>query len=93
MQARRSTKRMGKSKQLSGAGRVERLPPSADAARDEGPRLLPLGDRVSEPSRLEHYLDLADAALGLKIETSPSSQRRRDHKKERPETSAATSGE
>jgi hypothetical protein len=46
--------------------KVKRLPPTAPAARDEGPRLLPLGDRVSEPSKLEHYLDLADAALGLR---------------------------
>jgi len=41
------------------------LPPSDDAARDEGPRLIPLGDRTREPSRLEHYLDLADRALSL----------------------------
>jgi len=46
--------------------RVELLPPSDDAARDEGPRLIPLGDRAREPSRLEHYLDLADRALNLK---------------------------
>ena len=46
--------------------RVELLPPSDDAARDEGPRLIPLGDRAREPSRLEHYLDLADRALSLK---------------------------
>jgi len=46
--------------------RVELLPPTDDAARDEGPRLIPLGDRTREPSRLEHYLDLADRALGLK---------------------------
>jgi hypothetical protein len=46
--------------------RVELLPPSNDAARDEGPRLIPLGDRTREPSRLEHYLDLADRALSLK---------------------------
>ena len=46
--------------------KVERLPPTAAAARDEGPRLIPLEDRISEPSRLEHYLDLADAALGVK---------------------------
>ena len=46
--------------------RVELLPPSDDAARDEGPRLIPLGDRSREPSRLEHYLDLADRALSLK---------------------------
>jgi hypothetical protein len=46
--------------------RVELLPPTADEARDEGPRLIPLGDRAREPSRLEHYLDLADRALSLK---------------------------
>lgn len=46
--------------------RVELLPPSDDAARDEGPRLIPLGDRTREPSRLEHYLDLADRAMSLK---------------------------
>jgi len=46
--------------------RVELLPPSDEAARDEGPRLIPLGERTREPSRLEHYLDLADRALSLK---------------------------
>ena len=56
--SRRERKRMKK--------RVELLPPSDDAARDEGPRLIPLGDRTREPSRLEHYLDLADRALSLK---------------------------
>jgi hypothetical protein len=56
--ARHGRKRMKK--------RVELLPPSDDAARDEGPRLIPLGDRTREPSRLEHYLDLADRALSLK---------------------------
>jgi hypothetical protein len=41
------------------------IPPDQPAARDEGPRLIPLV--VSkEPSRLEHYLDLADTALGGK---------------------------
>jgi hypothetical protein len=46
--------------------RVELLPPTDDAARDEGPRLIPLGERTREPSRLEHYLELADRALSLK---------------------------
>jgi hypothetical protein len=46
--------------------KIKRLPPTAPAARDEGPRLLPLDETTKEPSRLEHYLDLADAALGLK---------------------------
>jgi hypothetical protein len=42
------------------------IPPTEPAARDEGPRLIPLDDRSKEPSRLEHYLELADTALGLK---------------------------
>jgi len=51
-------------------------PGKVEAARDEGPRLLPLEDRVSEPSRLEHYLDLADVALGLRGQNhSPESRR------------------
>jgi hypothetical protein len=50
-------------------GGVQRLPPTSEAARDEGPRLIPLGDRSKEPSRLEHYLELADRALGLRRET------------------------
>jgi hypothetical protein len=49
--------------------KIKRLPPTAPAARDEGPRLLPLDETTKEPSRLEHYLDLADAALGLKKKT------------------------
>ncbi len=46
--------------------RISRLPPSSEAARDEGPRLIPLEDRGKDPSRVEHYLDLADTALGMK---------------------------
>ena len=42
-----------------------------EAARDEGPRLLPLTDKSKEPSRLEHYLDLADAALETKSDKDP----------------------
>jgi hypothetical protein len=43
--------------------RIKPLPPTSDAARDEGPRLLPLGP-VRERTGLEHYLALADVALG-----------------------------
>jgi hypothetical protein len=46
--------------------KVQRLPPTSEAARDEGPRLIPLDDKGKEASRLDHYLDLADTALGLK---------------------------
>jgi hypothetical protein len=51
-------------------GQVQRIPPTSEAARDEGPRLIPLveADRSKEPSRLEHYLELADRALGMKRE-------------------------
>jgi hypothetical protein len=51
--------------------KIERLPPTSEAARDEGPRLLPLTDKSKEPSRLEHYLDLADAALETKSDKDP----------------------
>jgi hypothetical protein len=49
---------------------LERLPPSAPAARDEGPRLIPLEEKAKEPSRLDHYLELADSALGRSQEKS-----------------------
>jgi hypothetical protein len=49
---------------------LKRLSPAEPAARDEGPRLLPLSDPAKEPSRLEHYLDLADSALGKKEDTA-----------------------
>ena len=54
---------MGKSIKKRKAN-VERLPPSEPAARDEGPRLIPLEEKPKEPSRLDHYLELADSALG-----------------------------
>jgi len=44
---------------------VQRIPPSAEAAHDEGPRLIPL-EEGSRPSRLEHYLRLADILLRRK---------------------------
>ena len=50
----------------SSSPKLKRIPPTEAAARDEGPRLIPLDDRSKEPSRLEHYLELADTALGLK---------------------------
>ena len=40
-----------------------KLAPETPAARDEGPRLIPLGPEKEEP-RLKHLLDLADTALG-----------------------------
>lgn len=45
--------------------RLKPLPPNAAAARDEGPRLLPLSPGKDQTG-LEHFLQLADVALGRK---------------------------
>jgi len=42
-----------------------KLPPEEPAARDEGPRLIPLDPRKETPG-FEHYVDLGDIALGRK---------------------------
>jgi hypothetical protein len=68
MPKRRSGAKKADSK---GKPKVKRLPPTDAAARDEGPRLLPLSES-KEPSRLEHYLELADSALGTNLDrTAP----------------------
>jgi hypothetical protein len=41
---------------------VKLIPPSSKEARDEGPRLIPLGPIPEEP-RVQRYLELADVAL------------------------------
>lgn len=45
--------------------RLKPLPPNTAAARDEGPRLLPLTPGKDQTG-LEHFLQLADVALGRK---------------------------
>jgi hypothetical protein len=66
--------------------RIPKLPPSADDARDEGPRLIPLSDPTGEHSRLEHYLDLADAALKAQAEAAAeTSNSKSDQPKNPPE--------
>ncbi len=42
--------------------------PNKPEARDEGPRLLPLPEEKPEQqnSKLQHYINLADVALGTK---------------------------
>ena len=55
-----------KNKTVQNRHMLKAIPPTEPDARDEGPRLIPLDDRSKEPSRLEHYLELADTALGLK---------------------------
>jgi hypothetical protein len=52
---------------------VWKLSPEQPAARDEGPRLIPLGPAKDVGlGRIEHYLDLADQALGHAPLKSPS---------------------
>src|ERR1700740_1781412 len=52
---------------------VRKLSPEQPAARDEGPRLIPLGPaKDAGLGRIEHYLDLADQALGHKPVRSPA---------------------
>lgn len=55
--------------------KLKLIPPTEADARDEGPRLIPLEEHSNEPSRLEHYLELADTALGLN-RTSVGSKRK-----------------
>ena len=45
--------------------KVTRLTPEKAAARDEGPRLIPLGKQKEQPP-FQHYLELADAVLAPK---------------------------
>ena len=53
---------------------VRKLSPEQPAARDEGPRLIPLGpNKDASLGRIEHYLELADRALGH----SPAAQHER----------------
>ena len=47
--------------------RAIKVPPSSPAAKDEGPRLIPLEEvRDSASARVDHYLALADSMLGSK---------------------------
>jgi len=39
--------------------------PEEPEARDEGPRLLPLSEEQRRESRLDHYVTLANIALGI----------------------------
>lgn len=66
-------KRKASSKKNS---KLKLIPPSEADARDEGPRLIPLDEPSKEPSRLEHYLDLADTALGLNPSAAEAGHKR-----------------
>ena len=61
------TKKTRAKKQAStSAGNPVKLPPTDPAARDEGPRLIPLKERPSDHPTLDKYINLADKALGYK---------------------------
>ena len=46
--------------------RVERIEPHMPLARDEGPRLSPLRTQRDDDVPADHYIKLADVALGGK---------------------------
>ncbi len=54
------------------AATVRKLSPKQRAARDEGPRLIPLlPGKDAGVGRIEHYLELADKALGYAPPRAP----------------------
>ena len=55
---------------------VKLIPPSSKEARDEGPRLIPLG-RIPEEPRVQRYLELADVALSKPDAKASKSGKRR----------------
>ena len=62
MKKRKPTPPKRQGPQLKGP-QLKALPPNAPAARDEGPRLIPLTGG-KDHTGLEHFLRLADVALG-----------------------------
>ncbi len=56
-------KRSPKSKRKAGKARITKLKPSQPAARDEGPRLIPLRKEQDVP-KIDHWVELADKVLG-----------------------------
>ncbi len=55
-------KRKPKSGRRAKKPRITKLAPSQAAARDEGPRLIPLS-KPQDPSKIDHWVELADKAL------------------------------
>lgn len=56
---------------------VRKVSPEQPAARDEGPRLIPLGPaKEAGLTRMEHYLNLADNALSTLRSRSLKERRR-----------------
>jgi hypothetical protein len=58
----RGQKRKRQNTSKTGKKAVKKYAPQQPQARDEGPRLIPLGTSTAEHP-FQHYLDLADVAL------------------------------
>ncbi len=56
-------KRKRKSAAKAKVSRITKLAPSQPAARDEGPRLIPLR-KPHNPPKIDHWVELADRVLG-----------------------------
>ncbi len=56
-------RRKRKSGRKAKVSRITKLAPSQPAARDEGPRLIPLR-KAQDGSKIDHWVELADKALG-----------------------------
>lgn len=56
-------RRKQKSRRKATTSRITKLAPSQAAARDEGPRLIPLS-KPQDPPKIDHWVELADKALG-----------------------------
>lgn len=70
MPEKRRTLKSGKK---TGKLRITKLKPSQRAARDEGPRLLPLR-KLQEPPKIDHWVELADKALGASAKKKGAAQ-------------------
>ncbi len=56
-------RRRSTSRRKTAQSRITKLAPSQAAARDEGPRLIPLRKPQDLP-KIDHWVELADKALG-----------------------------
>ncbi len=59
-----SMQKKPKQRRIKRAPNVKRVSPNKPEARDEGPRLIPLGNEYQD-AKTEYYLRLSNLALGL----------------------------
>jgi hypothetical protein len=74
-----------------GKARVKAIPSSEPAARDEGPRLIPLRVDNVEEVPMSHYLHLADKALGTAAR--PAKAKKQEPAEEKDESSETKKSE